>query len=238
MSHNTFGHLFRVTTWGESHGEAIGCVVDGCPPGIPHDGGGDPGVSRQAPAGPIALHHAAARAGHGRDPVRACSRTTTGRQYDGRADLARHPQCRPAVQGLWGHQGQVPPRPCRHHLLAEIRHPRLSRRRPFLGARDGDARRGRRDRAQDPRRRHHPRRAGADRRPQGRPLAVGLGRGRQQSVLLPGPRLVADWTSYLDAGPQVGLVDRRRHRSRGRGRARRPRRADLRQARPGPRRRA
>ena len=35
MSHNTFGHLFRVTTWGESHGPAIGCVVDGCPPRIP-----------------------------------------------------------------------------------------------------------------------------------------------------------------------------------------------------------
>jgi chorismate synthase len=35
MSHNTFGHLFRVTTWGESHGAAIGCVVDGCPPGLP-----------------------------------------------------------------------------------------------------------------------------------------------------------------------------------------------------------
>jgi chorismate synthase len=34
MSHNTFGHLFRVTTFGESHGAAIGCVVDGCPPGI------------------------------------------------------------------------------------------------------------------------------------------------------------------------------------------------------------
>ncbi|NOZ32740.1 MAG: chorismate synthase [Alphaproteobacteria bacterium] len=34
MSHNSFGHLFRVTTWGESHGEAIGAVVDGCPPGI------------------------------------------------------------------------------------------------------------------------------------------------------------------------------------------------------------
>jgi len=32
MSHNTFGHLFRVTTWGESHGPEIGCVVDGCPP--------------------------------------------------------------------------------------------------------------------------------------------------------------------------------------------------------------
>ena len=35
MSHNSFGHLFRVTTWGESHGPAIGCVVDGCPPLIP-----------------------------------------------------------------------------------------------------------------------------------------------------------------------------------------------------------
>ena len=34
MSHNTFGHLFRVTTWGESHGPALGCVVDGTPPGI------------------------------------------------------------------------------------------------------------------------------------------------------------------------------------------------------------
>ncbi|MEA3255575.1 MAG: chorismate synthase, partial [Candidatus Altiarchaeota archaeon] len=31
---NTFGRIFRVTTWGESHGEAIGCVVDGCPSGL------------------------------------------------------------------------------------------------------------------------------------------------------------------------------------------------------------
>ncbi|MFN7174038.1 MAG: chorismate synthase, partial [Thermaurantiacus tibetensis] len=35
MSHNSFGHLFRITTWGESHGPAIGVVVDGCPPGLP-----------------------------------------------------------------------------------------------------------------------------------------------------------------------------------------------------------
>ncbi len=34
MSLNSFGHVFRVTTWGESHGPALGCVVDGCPPGI------------------------------------------------------------------------------------------------------------------------------------------------------------------------------------------------------------
>jgi chorismate synthase len=35
MSFNTFGHMFRVTTFGESHGVAIGCVVDGCPPLLP-----------------------------------------------------------------------------------------------------------------------------------------------------------------------------------------------------------
>lgn len=34
MSLNSFGHLFRVTTWGESHGPGLGCVIDGCPPGI------------------------------------------------------------------------------------------------------------------------------------------------------------------------------------------------------------
>ncbi len=37
MSLNTFGHLFRVTTWGESHGPALGATVDGCPPGIAID---------------------------------------------------------------------------------------------------------------------------------------------------------------------------------------------------------
>lgn len=35
MSLNTYGHVFRVTTWGESHGPALGCTVDGCPPGVP-----------------------------------------------------------------------------------------------------------------------------------------------------------------------------------------------------------
>ena len=34
MSHNTFGKMLRLTTWGESHGDAIGCVLDGCPPNI------------------------------------------------------------------------------------------------------------------------------------------------------------------------------------------------------------
>lgn len=35
MASNSFGHLFRITTWGESHGPAIGVVIDGCPPGLP-----------------------------------------------------------------------------------------------------------------------------------------------------------------------------------------------------------
>ena len=35
MAGSTFGTLFRLTTWGESHGPAVGCVVDGCPPGLP-----------------------------------------------------------------------------------------------------------------------------------------------------------------------------------------------------------
>src|SRR5210317_888193 len=37
MSFNSFGHLFRVTTWGESHGPALGATVDGCPPGVAID---------------------------------------------------------------------------------------------------------------------------------------------------------------------------------------------------------
>ena len=37
MSLNSFGHLFRVSTWGESHGPAIGAAIDGCPPGVPLD---------------------------------------------------------------------------------------------------------------------------------------------------------------------------------------------------------
>jgi chorismate synthase len=50
VSHNSFGHLFRVTTWGESHGPAIGCVVDGCPPRIPlSEGDIQPWLERRRP---------------------------------------------------------------------------------------------------------------------------------------------------------------------------------------------
>jgi chorismate synthase len=47
---NTFGHLFRVTTWGESHGPAIGAVVDGCPPLLPlTEADIQPDLDRRAP---------------------------------------------------------------------------------------------------------------------------------------------------------------------------------------------
>ncbi|MDZ4363552.1 chorismate synthase [Brevundimonas sp.] len=52
MSHNTFGHLFRVTTWGESHGPAIGCVIDGCPPRLPlTEADLQPWLDRRKPGG-------------------------------------------------------------------------------------------------------------------------------------------------------------------------------------------
>ena len=50
MSLNSFGHSFRFTTWGESHGVAIGCVVDGCPPGIAlHEGDIQPFLDQRRP---------------------------------------------------------------------------------------------------------------------------------------------------------------------------------------------
>lgn len=50
MAYNSFGHLFRITTWGESHGKAIGVVVDGCPAGLKLDYAAlDAALARRAP---------------------------------------------------------------------------------------------------------------------------------------------------------------------------------------------
>ena len=136
------------------------------------------------------------------------------------ADLARHRQCRPARARLRRHQGQVPARPCRLHLPGEIRHPRLPRRRALVRARDGDARGRRRGRPQGNSRRHHPRRAGADRQAQDRPRPLELGRGRQQSVLLARRRHRRDLVGLSRRGAQGRLLGRRGDRGGGRGRAR------------------
>ena len=61
MSGNTLGKLFTVTTFGESHGPAIGCVVDGCPPGNGAHRSGHPARARSPQARHLAPRHAAAR---------------------------------------------------------------------------------------------------------------------------------------------------------------------------------
>ena len=173
MSHNSFGHLFRVTTWGESHGPAIGCVVDGCPPRIPlSEADIQPWLDRRRP-GQSRFTTQRQEPDAGPHPVRRVRGPD-----DRHADRAADRQRRPALARLFGDRRAVPPRPCRSHLRAEIRHPRLSRRRSIVGARDRDARCRRRRGAQGAGgRRAHPRRAGADRPASHRPRALGLGRG-------------------------------------------------------------
>ena len=57
MSGNTFGKIFTLTTFGESHGTAIGCVVDGCPPGMNlSEADIQPDLDRRKP-GSSPLHH-------------------------------------------------------------------------------------------------------------------------------------------------------------------------------------
>ena len=226
MSFNTFGHSFRVTTFGESHGPAIGCVVDGCPPRIALARSRHPALSRSAPARPIALHHAAPGAGRGQNPLRRVRGRGDRHAGDDRhADRARHRQCRPALQGLFRHQGQVSSRPCRLHLRRQIRRARLSRRRPPVGARDGDARRRRGDRAQDRAGPAGARRARADGPACDRSRALGLGRGRAQSVLLPRRGKGGVLRRLSRRRAQARLFRRRSHRGRRRGRAAGPRRA-------------
>jgi hypothetical protein len=61
MSGNTFGKLFTVTTFGESHGPALGCVVDGCPPGLPLAEEDLQARSGSTPARPASQYHPAPR---------------------------------------------------------------------------------------------------------------------------------------------------------------------------------
>ena len=240
MSFNTFGHMFRVTTFGESHGPAIGCVVDGCPPGIPlTEADIQPYLDKRRP-GPVALHHPAAGAGPGADPLRRVQGRAHRRAGHHRhADRAADRQCRPALEGLFRHPRQVPARPRRLHLRREIRPARLSRRRPAVGARDRDAGRGRRDRAQD-RARHD---ACAPRSIQMGPEKIDRARWDWDEVdrnpfFCPDAQKAKFFESYLDGIRKKRLVGRRGDRGGGRRRAAGSRRAGLRQARRRSRRRA
>ena len=141
MSYNTFGHIFRVTTWGESHGPRAGRDRGWLPAGDRRGRGRPAALAGPPPSGAEPLYHPATRAGPGRDPLRRL------RGPDHRAsDPADDPQPGPALEGLFRHRRQVPPRPCRLYLLDQVRHPRSSRRRPGLGPRDGGPGGGRRGR--------------------------------------------------------------------------------------------
>ena len=133
MPGNSIGKSFRVTTYGESHGAAIGCVIDGCPPGLLlHEDDLQPDLER-APSGQDPAHHAAPGDRRGADPLRRLR----GRHH-------RHPdppddrERRSAPAGLHQDQGRVPALARGLHLPPQVRCPRLPGRRSVIGARDDD----------------------------------------------------------------------------------------------------
>ena len=226
MSHNSFGHLFRVTTWGESHGPAIGCVVDGCPPRIPlSEADIQPWLDRRRP-------------GQSRfttqrqepDEVRILSGVfegqTTGTpialQIDN-VDQRSRDYSAIAAQFRPGHADLT------YELKYGIRDYRgggrsSARETAMRVAAGGVARKV----------------LGAGVRIRGALVQIGPHRidrarwdwdaDRRQSVLLPGPGRRGKLGDLSVRGPQGGLVGRGGDRGGGRGRPAGPRRADLRQA--------
>ena len=232
MSFNTFGHMFRVTTFGESHGVAIGCVVDGCPPLIPltnediqHDlDRRRPGQSRfttqrQEPdavkilSGVMAHPETGVQVTTG-TPIALLIENTDQRSKDyseikdkfrpGHADFTYE-----AKYGLRDYRGGG--RSSARETATRVAAGAIARK--ILPERE------------------RARRAGADGPAQDRPRQMGLGRDRAQSVLLPGQGQGRVLRELSRRHPQERLVDRRRDRGRRRRRAGGPRRADLRQAR-------
>lgn len=59
MAGSTFGTIFRVSTWGESHGKGVGVVVDGCPAGLSHHRRRYPGIFKQKKTGTVQIYHSA-----------------------------------------------------------------------------------------------------------------------------------------------------------------------------------
>ena len=140
MSGNTFGKIFTLTTFGESHGTAIGCVVDGCPPGMNlSEADIQPDLDRRKPGS---------------------SRFTTQRResdqiellsgvFEGKTTgapigmLIRNTE--QTISRLFEDRRSISTRSCGLHICAKVRNPRLPRRWPFVSTRNGDARRCRSD---------------------------------------------------------------------------------------------
>ena len=112
MAGNSFGHLFRFTTWGESHGPAIGCVVDGVPPRLAlAEADIQPYLDRRRPG---QSRHTTQR--REPDQVRIVSGVFEG-QTTGTPIALVIDNGDARRQGLRRHRQQVPPRPRRLHLL-------------------------------------------------------------------------------------------------------------------------
>ena len=145
-------HLFRVTNFGESHGPAIGCVIDGCPPGMALSRGRHPARARPAPPRHLAPRHAAQRA----DAVEILSGV-----YEGKTTgtpiclLIRNTDQRSKDYGNM--LDTFRPGHADYTYLPQVRPARPARRRPRVGAADGADGRRRRGRAQMAARavRHH-----------------------------------------------------------------------------------
>ena len=78
MSGNSIGRLFTVTTFGESHGPALGCIVDGCPPGLESERSGPAGRRRSSPHRHVAVRQPAQGRRRGENPLGRVRRRTTG----------------------------------------------------------------------------------------------------------------------------------------------------------------
>ena len=220
MSFNTFGHLFRVTTFGESHGVAIGCVVDGCPPLLPltaediqHDlDRRRPGQSRfttqrqEADAvkilsGVMAHPETGAQVTTG-TPIALLIENTDQRSKDyseikdkfrpGHADFTYE-----AKYGLRDYRGGG--RSSARETATRVAAGAIARK--ILPEHEGA------------------RRAGADGPAQDRSRQMGLGRDRAQSVLLPGQGQGRVLRRLSRRHPQERLVDRRGDRGGRRRRA-------------------
>ena len=228
VSSNSFGKLFTVTTFGESHGPAIGCVVDGCPPGlalsrgrIPHGSrsprdrakaatprsGTKPTMSKSCPA--------CSKARTTGTPIALLIRNTDARSKDyndlvdtfrpGHADYTYLQK-----YGIRDHRGGGRSSARETTMrVAAARHRQEMARRKIRRARARPCRADRRSRA----------------------ARVRLGRGRDQSVLLAGRGDGAGARELHHGAAQVRRFGRRARHRRRRRRAARLGRADLRQAR-------
>lgn len=132
MAGNTFGKLFSVTTFGESHGAAIGCIVDGCPPGMDlSEDDIQPELDRRKPGTSRFVTQRREP-----DAVKILSGVYQGKTT-GYADSASDRKSGPAQQGLQQYRRRFSPRPCRLSLLSQIWLARPERWWPFVSPFDG-----------------------------------------------------------------------------------------------------